>query len=52
MKTKQTQKTKTVADYVKLAKRGFSNKQIAIFLKRPLTSISAFQSNATRQGLL
>lgn len=48
MKMRTRTKTKTVADYVKLAKRGFTNKQIAVYWRKPLSSIAAYASNANR----
>lgn len=43
---------KTVADYVALANRGFTNKQIAVYWRVGLMSVAAFNANATRQGLV
>ena len=48
-KNKTTKTTKkTVADYIKLASRGFTNKQIAVYWKKSLRSISAYAANANR----
>jgi hypothetical protein len=48
-KNKTTKTTKkTVDDYIKLASRGFTNKQIAVYWKKSLRSISAYAANANR----
>lgn len=49
MKNKTKTKTKrTVEDYIRLASRGFTNKQIAVYWKTSLRSIAAYQANVNR----
>lgn len=50
--TKTISKKASVENYIKLAKRGFTNKQIAIYWRTGLMNIAAFAANATRQGFI
>lgn len=45
-------KTASVENYVKLHKRGFSNKQIAIFWKAGLMQVAGFAANAKRKKMV
>lgn len=50
MKTKTN--TKTALDYSRLNKKGFTNKQISVFWRKPLSSIAAFAAQARRKELV
>ena len=49
MKTKTKTSTKTVEDYIRLAKRGFTNKQIAVYWRTGIRNVAAYASNANRR---
>ena len=48
----KTKTKKTVSDYVALANRGFSNKQISVFWKTGIMNIAGFNAQAKRKGLI
>lgn len=45
-------KTASVENYVNLHKRGFSNKQIAIFWRSGIMQVAGYAANAKRKGLI
>lgn len=51
-KVEDMAKTATLENYVNLRKRGFTNKQIAIFWKAGTMQIAGYAANAKRKGMI
>lgn len=50
--TKTKCKTMSMENYARLAKRGFTNKQIAVYWRTRVANIAAYAANARRSGLI
>ena len=50
--TNMKTKTNKVAEYATLSKRGFTNKQIAVFWRMRLMQVAGYAASAKRQGLI